>query len=129
MAKKIFCEWSTIEDLTLDLSGKIPKDIKFIHGLSRGGLIPAVILSHITGIPMINSPLSFGKWQVLIVDDICDSGETLKKWKGYTTAVLHHKPHTSCFTPTIYASLHKEDTWIIYPWEREDSKTIQDYKL
>jgi hypothetical protein len=43
--------------------------------------------------------------------------------------VLHHKPHTSCFTPTIYANLHKGDEWIIYPWERDDSKPIQDYKL
>ena len=129
MAKKIFCEWSTVEDLVVDLSKKIPKDIKFIYGLKRGGLIPAVMLSHITGITMVNDCSSYGAWQVLIVDDICDSGKTLQEYKEYTTAVLHHKPHTSCFTPTIYANLHKGDEWIIYPWERDDSKPIQDYKL
>ena len=74
MVKKIFCEWSTIEDLVIDLSKKLPKDIKFIYGLKRGGLIPAVMLSHITGITMVNDCSSYGAWQVLIVDDICDSG-------------------------------------------------------
>ena len=86
------------------------------------------MLSHITGITMVNDCSSYGAWQVLIVDDICDSGKTLQEYKEYTTAVLHHKPHTSCFTPTIYANLHEGDEWVIYPWERDDSKSIQDYK-
>jgi hypoxanthine phosphoribosyltransferase len=75
-----------------------------------------------------------------IVDDICDSGETFKKiFQTYQTeysfpfnlkfACLHFKPHTSHFNPEFSANKFFSDAWISYPWEREDSKTIQDYKL
>jgi hypoxanthine phosphoribosyltransferase len=63
----------------------------------------------------------------LVVDDICDTGLTLKNTVGVNTAVLHYKPHTSCYTPNIYATIHEGDEWIIYPWERKDSEQIQDY--
>jgi hypothetical protein len=41
---------------------------------------------------------------------------------------LHYKPHTSCFEPTYYAEKWNKDVWLIYPWEKEDSEAIQDYK-
>jgi hypoxanthine phosphoribosyltransferase len=63
----------------------------------------------------------------LVIDDICDTGLTLKNSIGCNTAVLHYKPHTSCFRPNIYAIIHEGNEWIIYPWERKDSETIQDY--
>ena len=31
------------------------------------------------------------------------------------------------YEPNIYAQIHEGDEWIIYPWERKDSETIQDY--
>jgi hypoxanthine phosphoribosyltransferase len=65
----------------------------------------------------------------LVVDDICDSGETLTNYAGVYTAVLYYKPHTSTFKPNIYARVHSGDEWIIYPWESEKAKPIQDYKL
>ena len=131
MIGKIFLDWGCIEDLVYDLSKNITlyfPDIEYIHGLKRGGLIPAVMLSHLIGKPMIDS-LNYPNKQILIVDDICDSGKTLQKWDNYKTAVLHYKPHTSCLKPTFWSKTHKTDEWIIYPWERDDSKTIQDYKL
>jgi hypoxanthine phosphoribosyltransferase len=64
----------------------------------------------------------------IVIDDICDSGETLANCIGGYTAVLYYKPHTSITTPNLYAALHEGDEWIIYPWERKDSETIQDYK-
>ena len=130
--KKIFCEWDTIEDLVSTLASGIKDNIigiKYIHGLSRGGLIPAVMLSHKLNIPYTPHPELFPKEHVLIVDDIADSGLTLDRWKNYETAVLHYKPHTSKTVPGIWATKHEGDEWIIYPWEGENSKTIQDYKL
>ena len=129
--KKIFCEWDTIDDLVNTLAENVANinGIKYIHGLSRGGLIPAVMLSHKLNIPYINHPSSFPKENVLIVDDIADCGLTLDRWKGYQTAVLHYKPHTSKIVPDIWATEHTGDEWVIYPWECKFSKTIQDYKL
>ena len=67
----------------------------------------------------------------LIIDDIADSGNTLKLWKKTfptnSFATIHYK-ETSEVKPDIFSKKIPEDYgWIVYPWEKEDSKTIQDY--
>ena len=129
---RIFINWSKLGHLVEELAIKVNLElegINYIHGLSRGGLIPAVILSHKLKIPYTDTVSNLNNSEVLIVDDIADSGKTLKEWSNYRTAVLHYKPHSSLVEPTIYSTKHNTDDWIIYPWEREDSQTIQDYKL
>jgi len=135
-----YIDWHEIDSLIFRLVYQIKNsDLKFenIFGLQRGGLIPAVMLSHKLGIPMVKGNIGPN---TLIVDDICDSGETLdefvKKYQtlysfpfNLKTAVLHHKPHTSCFEPTFYSEKWNKNVWLVYPWEKEDSKAIQDYKL
>ena len=132
MNNKLFCEWDTIDDLIDTLAMGIKNNlnnIEYIHGVSRGGLIPAVMLSHKLNISYTPPPELFKPSEVLIVDDIADSGKTLQRYREYQTAVLHFKPHTSIFIPDIWATQHEGDEWIIYPWEDKSSKTIQDYKL
>jgi hypoxanthine phosphoribosyltransferase len=92
-------------------------------GLPRGGLIPAVMLSHKLNLPLVYFPLE----NTLIVDDICDTGKTFERINANYFACLHYKPHTSSFKPTIWAKSHEGNEWVIYPWERNDSQTIQDY--
>jgi hypoxanthine phosphoribosyltransferase len=92
-----------------------------IVGIGRGGLIPAVMISHKLHIPFVSR---INK-DTLVVDDICDTGETLKNTIGMYTATLHYKP-TAIFTPDFY-SKEVGTEWIVYPWERSDSETIQDY--
>ena len=125
---KIHVSWAEIDYLTDRVAKQVVNnypEINSVYGIARGGLIPATMLSHKLDIPY-SSQLSIN---TLIVDDICDSGVTLKKWKGYKTAVLFHKPHTACMTPTIHGNIHTGNEWIIYPWERKDSQTKQDYLL
>lgn len=124
---KIYLSWDDIEDLVNTLclriqDSKLP--INSVMGIKRGGLIPAVMVSHRLNIPYVESINA----NTLVIDDICDTGETLKGLvTGIPTAVLHHKPHTSVFTPSIFAEEHNGNEWIIYPWERRDSEAIQDY--
>ena len=121
---KVFLEWETIHDLVDIICKKVINNypnIDSVTGLARGGLIPAVLISHHLGIPWTDTIHP----NTLVVDDICDTGETLKDAPGVYHAVLHHKL-TSSFTPNIYAELVKNE-WIVYPWEREDSESIQDY--
>ena len=128
MVNKIYIGWSAIEEFVDDLCYQIKTnypEIKYVHGLKRGGLIPAVLISHTLNLKYVDTPEFYDG--CLIIDDICDSGVTIEKYKEYTTAVLHYKPHTSSVKPDIYAYTHEGDEWIIYPWEREDSETIQDY--
>ncbi len=133
MIEKFYVTWDEIEELVDLLCSQIVKSgyqITDIYGLQRGGLIPAVMVSHKLGIPMTINSIST---TTLIVDDICDSGETFRElFKIYPKskfACLHFKPHTSHFNPDFSANKFFSDSWIVYPWEREDSKTIQDYKL
>lgn len=144
---KIFLDWVDIHSLVDKLCNQIEKlgvleNIKSIMGLPRGGLIPAVIISHKLNIPLITSIPNYFELtpefikETLIIDDICDSGETLTELNNkipnifpqFITGVLHYKPHTSCISPHYYAEIHKGDEWIVYPWENINSKAIQDYK-
>jgi|TARA_R110002050_G_C8792089_1_gene502134 hypoxanthine phosphoribosyltransferase len=130
---KRYITWDQMEGLVNKLATIIKNhlmlnplsNIDSIYGIPRGGSIPAVMLSHKLGIPY-SEKITLTS---LIVDDICDSGVTLKEWEGYTTAVLLFKPHTSCAVPTLYGSTHNSDEWIVFPWERNDSNPIQDYKI
>ena len=125
---KIILSWDDVEVLVDKLCEKIlfeTPTIDSVTGIARGGLIPAVMISHKLGLPYVDYALP----NTLVIDDIADSGATLEKAPGVYTAVLHYKPHTSSFKPSIWTEEHKGDEWIIYPWERTDSKQIQDYKL
>lgn len=138
--EKLFLSWGDIENLVENLCQKIlttqyPLIIESVTGLPRGGLIPAVMVSHKLGIPFKNfnelSPLTWWKTRdssILVVDDICDSGKTLQYVQPYyTTATLHYKPEVSSILPDIYSESISKNDWIVYPWEREDSKMIPDY--
>ena len=125
---KLILSWGDIVDLVDKLCKEIPLELPLVdsvHGIARGGLTPAVMISHKLNLPYVNV---IGK-NTLVVDDIADSGVTLEKSPGVYTAVLHYKPHTSCFEPTYYAEKWNKDVWLTYPWEKENSETIQDYKV
>ena len=128
VGNKIYLSWDDTADLVDTLCTKIITElpnIDSIYGIKRGGLIPAVMISHKLGLPWSDIMLP----NTLVIDDIADTGETLKSCIGGYTAVLHYKPHTSCHIPNLWAFMHEGDEWIIYPWERKDSQPIQDYKI
>ena len=130
---KRFIEWRDIgyavERLAINIKNS-GIEIAAVGGLPRGGLIPAVMLSHTLDIPFVsqaNTASVIGN--ILIVDDICDSGKTLKRFKfedNVYTATLHYKS-TAEYEPHFWWRLASTNEWIVYPWERKDSKTIADY--
>ena len=118
-------------------------DPNVIVGLSRGGLTPGVMLSHWFKKPFkpVKSALrDFPEWEdylpkptderVLIVDDICDSGETfqrmashiIKKANGVDVRYATLWWNNECdFEPTYYVNEVAKDstnTWIHFPWEQ-----------
>jgi hypothetical protein len=81
------------------------------------------------GVPFVTEDDDKGEGYLLIVDDICDTGETLKSYTPYEyilTATIHHK-QSAIVKPDFYYSLIPENRWIVYPWENPDSDTIPDY--
>tara|TARA_R110000796_G_scaffold474_2_gene1549 strand:+ start:2008 stop:2412 length:405 start_codon:yes stop_codon:yes gene_type:complete len=123
---KIHLSWDDVDKLVDVLCEKIVTElpnIDSVFGLKRGGLIPAVMISHKLGLPW--SDVMYPN--TLVVDDICDTGVTLYNTVGCYTAVLHYKPHTSCYIPNICAVTHDGDEWLNYPWEMGNSEETQDY--
>ena len=130
---KRFITWSDIDDAIERLVINIQNskiEIAAVGGLPRGGLIPAVMLSHKLDIPFVSqSNIKSIMGNILIVDDICDSGHTLKRFKfedSIYTATLHYKT-TAEYEPHIWWRLAGGNEYIYYPWERKDSSPIADY--
>ena len=134
--KKQYITWEKFDDQVNKLASKI-KNVDYVVGVPRGGLILAVMMSHRLGIKHMTIDhlekleefnLNIDNKNILIVDDISDSGQTLKHYKkqGYTTATIDVR-NTTITKPDYYCNWLDTPDWIVYPWEDKDSKTIQDY--
>ena len=126
---KRFITWAYLDVAMEDIASQVKSsdfEIKHIYGMPRGGLIPAVILSHKLDVPLFRPGMVINN-TVLVVDDICDTGNTMYNyWKyGIPFTTIHTKLSASC-QPNFYYDIVDKD-WIVYPWERADSKTIADY--
>jgi hypoxanthine phosphoribosyltransferase len=83
--------------------------------MPRGGLIPAVLLSYKLNIPLIIDEDDINEY-TLIVDDLIDKGETLKRFfKHYDIATIHCKEHSP--VSNYYYEIKPSNEWIVYPWE------------
>lgn len=149
--KEMAMSWEEAENAVIQIAEKIKSSgfqPDIIIGISRGGLVPARILSDIignhelyvmrigfyTGVgktakePKILQDISidvYGK-KILIIDDIADTGGSFR------TAVAHlesrgageiktaslHMKPASAFRPDFF--IHVTDAWIIYPWEKHE---------
>ena len=127
---KIILSWRDIENVIDKVVKKIDNLEKkpfYIYGVPRGGLIPATWISHKTGIKyqQINSA-QISKMadlsHILIIDDICDSGKTVKEirenYPKVKVACLYHK-ETASETPDIYGEI-VGDEWLVFPWEENE---------
>ena len=143
--KKKYVNWQEIDKQISNLASQISSntgvEVDYVVGIPRGGLILAVMLSHRLGIKhmtvdhleklegdIMMPNFDINKRKILIVDDISDSGQTLKSYKmqGHTTATLDVR-NTTITKPDFYCNWLENADWIVYPWERKDSKTKQDY--
>jgi len=86
-----------------------------MYAIPRGGLIPAVIISHKLNMKMVQRPNRYS----IIIDDIEDSGKTLNKYrKNYCSYVLFSKRMRS--NDVFSAKYVKKNIWIKFPWENNE---------
>ena len=97
------------------------KPYKFIFGFPRGGLVPAVILSHLLDTPLITDLVGKDASEVLFVDDICDTGQTIidfeNKIKGEIDVATLILSSRAGYLPKIYSRTSSPNEWIVFPWE------------
>jgi len=124
-----------------------------ILAISRGGLVPASMLSHYTNnqhievigvksynndatrtpiVELIQAPYPLGNFpeKILIVDDLVDSGDTLRFVDNYihertvfmekpievNIAVMYDKD-ISDYKADIFVEYVDHETWLVFPWE------------
>lgn len=88
-----------------------------IYAVPRGGLVVAVHLSHLLGLPITDNPYG----HILVVDDVSDTGTSLDKWRRkrlarVSLATLHMKEGTTTI-PDFWVGKYKREQWLQYPWE------------
>ena len=134
MSDKTFITWSEYElfiDRIADwVINCCDEKIGAIYGLPRDGLPIAVSLSHRLGLPILMNYYDrklATKKKILVVDDIADTGHTLKDFDRPHNIICTMHYHQDSITKPDYFCSEKGDDWIVYPWERDDSEAVQDY--
>ncbi len=147
--------WDKIYEMLVDLALRIRRSgfkPDLIVGVSRGGWAPGRILSDLlenthtvnvkiefyVGIgktarkPIVTQAISedISKKHVLVVDDVADTGESLKVALDHVlergagevkTATVFYKPHSK-IKPDFFADSTSD--WIIFPWERLEATKL-----
>jgi len=93
----------------------IEKQYEAIYAIPRGGVPVGIILSNLLNIPLIDDKEMIDS-NVLIVDDLTDSGATLKQYPGNDTAVLYKKS----WSPLTTYWVEETDDWIEFPYEQTE---------
>lgn len=142
MTEKIYVSWDDFHRQVKILAQKIKEsgDFDRIIAVSRGGLIPAGILAYELGIRdcgVVNVSSYDGEsrrqdeeievsgtqpdadTRTLIVDDLADSGRTLKilrqKYPQAITACVYAKPAGQSACDIFAAAM--PDRWVVFPWD------------
>jgi len=143
--KKLFVTWDEVEkhiktlSLTLRQKGSWDK----LVCITRGGLVPASLLSHSLNIKYIdtlcltsydNQTTQQGIVSVLkevrdnasstlVIDDLVDSDQTFvlahQMLPNAHMACVYAKPNGIAFVDSYVASIPQE-TWIVFPWEVDE---------
>jgi len=119
----------------------------YIVGIGRGGLIPATLMGYSLGLPVLNFGVSsykdkqrtnkFDIYQdidftklksdsrLLVVDDICDTGNTFAAFRDLYKGNIKQCVYVSLFakeSSELYVDFCgatvNEDTWVEFPWDK-----------
>ena len=133
MSKKVYLSWEGYDSYIDSITNWVKTsdlNLGAVYGLPRGGLPIAVSLSHRLHLPLLmdyyDRKIVTDK-KILVVDDIADTGHTLKDFENKHNIICTFHYHEQSIIEPDYWIHKKDDDWIVYPWELNDSDEIQDY--
>lgn len=146
---KIAPSWAAINRQCTKLSYRLRNhNIGAIVAVTRGGLIPAGIIAEQLSIRIIetvcissyndddqltkstvykrvSSRIAKSRFNILVVDDICDTGRTFgliqKDLPLATYCSVFCKPLGISFT-SMYGAFIEQECWVTFPWELEEER-------
>ena len=117
--------WDDVDKYLNKIASEVDyKKYTGVYGIPRGGLVLAAWLSHKLYLPLLSAPSQ----NCIIIDDICDSGESLLHYvkqssnqvgdeRKYFITTMFYRPNNLSIKPDLYYNT-KEDDWIVFPWEQ-----------
>ena len=146
MNVKKYVTWEEIEEYVQKAArayakycDKNAKQQRGVWGPARGGIPYATLLSDMANMPILGAPCK----DCLIIDDVADSGETLKRYSKtsdtqfnthFISTMFYHP--RSCFEPDYWShkkanAANQQGDWLVYPYEemherRDDFETLRD---
>jgi GTP cyclohydrolase I len=94
-------------------------NLKYIYGVPRGGIIPALEISNLSKIPLVTELDAAMGNQVAIIDDIVDSGITRSRFNGYLHffALIEKGDHCD-----VNSTRRMENgDWVEFWWEKNEA--------
>ena len=133
MSNKVYITWEGYDSYIDSITNWVKTsdlNLGAVYGLPRGGLPIAVSFSHRLHLPLLmdyyDRKIVTDK-KILVVDDIADTGHTLKDFENKHNIICTFHYHEQSIIEPDYWIHKKDDDWIVYPWELNDSDEIQDY--
>lgn len=144
--------YKEVEDCVKKIFNDISKDEynpDYIIAISRGGLLPGVLLSYMIDVPLIPvsvifvdgeneflfpNVLNMNNKKFLVIDDINDTGETFdflvkeftkQEIRNIKFAAVCNKEKGTFKVDYVGACLDSvDDKWVIFPWEKHINDEI-----
>lgn len=127
-------DWEVVERYVDKIVDQINNlDFKFdaVFGVANGGLIPAAMIAYKLGVPVETievAPLDkefwlTAPWNILIVDDVVDHGDTMN-------TITHNNSincHVACLVSKPYTDYkanfvgYETENWVWFPWEAKEA--------
>ena len=96
------------------------ENYKYIYGVPRGGLLFAQALAFKTGLHFITKLTHHPDKEVLVVDDIIDSGRTRERYKYYDFLSIHKSERERAINIEPFKFMHSVNEWVEYWWEENE---------
>lgn len=148
MSEEKIIGYDVVEFLTKSLALRFKLNGKYfthVIGIARGGMIPATMMSYIFDAKLLSYGVSSyeGKKQkaltveqdidfdsldknskILVIDDICDTGDTINHIREVIGNRFELVRYASLFARKgnqhkvdHYSVIVKKGTWLVFPWE------------
>lgn len=105
-----------IMDTTVDFGGRLPR----VYAIPRGGIMAAMAIRQHVPFNMVDDP----RIADYIVDDLIDSGETVKEVLALTQGRLIHPANVVVLLDKRHAEWAGK--WVVFPWEVNETTSIED---